>query len=80
MRQVQHQLAGSTGAASLTVPGSCFTQDRLGQPQCQPLLPNAGGSLEEEGLGQSASRKSACQPVSNPLVAVKGGYWHSVQM
>src|SRR5207249_10255814 len=56
-------------------PGS-FADERLRQPERQALLPDTGRALRRERLRQPAGGGGACQPVSDPLVAVRGGDGH----
>src|SRR5213076_1255138 len=49
---------------------------RLRQPERQALLPDAGRALKQERLRQPAGGDGACQPVSDPLMAVQGGDGH----
>ncbi len=53
-----------------------LTDEALSQPQCQALLADSTGTLEQDGLWQARSSYGASQPPFDPVMAQKGGYGH----
>src|SRR5882762_2148251 len=76
--QVLNQLAWLALPASLSQ--SRLTHQRLRQPERQSLLADTGCALKQEGFWQPAGGDRAYQPVSDPLMAIKGGDWHGVNL
>src|SRR5690349_18027148 len=58
------------------LPRRRFTQERLGQPEGQPLLPNPLGPLEQQRLGQAAGANGICEALPKRLMAGDMGEWH----
>src|SRR5881628_3988497 len=77
VRQAQYQLAVLASPTPFALPlAPVFAYQRLGEPERESLLADAARSLKQERLWQPAGGDGACQPVSDPLVAIQGGAWH----
>src|SRR6266705_220359 len=77
VRQAQYQLAVLASPTPFALPlAPVFTYQRLGEPERESLLADAARTLKQERLRQPAGGDGACQPVSDPLMAVQGGDGH----
>jgi hypothetical protein len=70
MGQAQDKLARLTRATGLCCFSGSFTQNRLGEPESEPLFPDSVRSLEQDRLRQSAGGDGFSQPTSEFFVAV----------
>src|SRR5438034_10062165 len=77
VRQAQYQLAVLASPTPFALPlAPVFAYQRLGEPERESLLADAARSLKQARLWQPAGGAGACQPGSDPLVAIQGGGGH----
>ena len=74
MREVEGVAALTAGAAGWSV-GSA--EQRLAQPQREPLLPHSCRSVEEDALREGSCRDARQEPLTKVLVPEQRDYGHA---